>query len=121
MVLVRGPGSVGVMSSGAFIICESYPGYRNHIRLRHPSDPLKPSGGLRATALCGFQFVQGWDKPDVKLTLRYSDSMKTENGIRYCAECVRLYQQAVAGKRCGSCGQDCTTCVSSRAAHGGGA
>lgn len=79
-------------TAGHYVICESYPQYVNHIRQAR-FDELKPSGGLKEQTLCGFRFGQGWDKPEVKLTLKYSMHMKTENGIRYCARCVEMYQE----------------------------
>ncbi len=77
------------------VICETYPAYVNHIRPVTKATKLKPGGGLKdIQALCGYTFKEGWDKPEVVLTHRYSEAMVTGNGSNYCAECVKLYREA---------------------------
>ncbi len=92
----RKPMPMPMPTTPTHVICETYPAYVNHIRALQENDAtLKPGGGLKdVQALCGHTFKQGWDKPEVILTHRYSEAMVTGNGSYYCRECVRLYRES---------------------------
>jgi hypothetical protein len=72
-----------------YIVCESYPAYRYHIRQVPPGESVKPSGGLSGvTVLCGYTLMQGWDvlTPLPKTKEDWSTGERTWTNCKACSD-----------------------------------
>lgn len=81
---------MGRRGMGRRVVCEAYPAYVNHIRDVAVGESLRPHGGVRATAICGREITQGWDKPNVPVPTSAAEWPKDYNGSFYCKNCAAV-------------------------------